>query len=146
VQEAFATILRTTARTPAGWDVERNGAGIVDAEAALVADLPRVPEATPGGSAASQPLLTSRERLAAILPEGDVQPTIASLLQTDDPDTAIDQFGDELGYLISEHPGFYASLARATLMQTPADREIAAVRLLLLSAASPQLAAAAGLE
>ena len=146
VQEAFATIMRTTARTPAGWDVERNGAGIVDAEAALVADLPRVPEATAGGSAASQPLLTSRERLAAILPDGDVQPTIASLLQTDDPDAAIDQFGDELGYLITEHPGFYASLARATLMQAPADREIAALRLLLLGAASPQLAAAARLE
>jgi hypothetical protein len=143
VQDTFATILRTTARTPSGWDVDRHGAGIANAQAALQAGLPHVPAAMPRAAAASQPLLTSRERLAAILPEGDIQPTIANLLHTDDPEAAIDHFGDELGYLITEHPGFYPSFAGPTLTHTPAAQDIAAVRLLLLSVASPQLAAAA---
>lgn len=37
---AFRSILRQSANVPAGWDTQRNGAGILDAFAAIEADLP----------------------------------------------------------------------------------------------------------
>ena len=78
VQEAFRHLVRETCRTPAGWDHDNWGAGIVDAKALLDAGLPPLPVTAGAPDGPADPV--SRQ-LAAVWSDRPVAEVIATLTE-----------------------------------------------------------------
>jgi Subtilase family/Peptidase family S41 len=109
LQAVFADLLRRTARRPAGWDTGQYGAGIVNAEALLAAQLP---VAVPPLAIEPAQALTAAQRLAPYLP--DPSPAAAAAaLDTLMPgqDGERDLYAGELAYHLSQDPQVRATFA-----------------------------------
>lgn len=143
VQAAFRALVRRTATVPGGWDTRRRGAGVVNAEALLQADLaswdgddPPPPSPAPG----AETLLDAAAALAPPEVEpADAQARVRALL----PDDAVTlgRFGDEVLFRLAEHE----PLRNAVFARPSAGLERGpAARTLLRALASPSLRDALG--
>jgi len=100
IQPVFASLLRQTARRPAGWNADY-GAGIVDAAALLVAPLPAaVPPLAVGAPASGV------ERLAAYFPDQSPASARAALdaVLADATPAERALFAGEIAYHMSQYP------------------------------------------
>jgi hypothetical protein len=120
VARVFKTLLQSTCRTPAGWDRERFGPGIVDARALLAAALPaevparKLRDARRAAVAADP---TGLEAIVHLLPEAPrtgVERAVAELLRVSDRELprALQDVGDELAFQLVMHPPLRDELAR----------------------------------
>ena len=145
VQSVFTQLLREHGfRRPAGWDTGRFGVGIVDAKALLDAPLPAVAPARELAEPAA-PRTSSRDRLEAVLgaeEPGEADARLAQLFQAPPErlEADIELLGDEVAYLLAENPDFLRRASVESDGQESASNDIEAVRALLASAGSPQLA------
>jgi hypothetical protein len=141
VQRLFAHVIQNHgAKKPPGWDDDKYGVGIVDAKKVL--DFP-LPDSLPTPRALEAPPTATRSMLETALgaeEPGEADDRIAALFgpRTRGREDQVDRFGDEVAYLLGEHPEFLARMNQA-----PRDRKAAsdvdATRTLLLSTGSPQL-------
>jgi hypothetical protein len=132
------------ARKPSGWDDDKYGVGIVDANKVLDFSLPAslpAPRARLEAPPASARMMLETA-LGAEEP-GEADERIAALFgpRTRGRDDQVDRFGDEVAYLLGEHPEF---LARMNTRGAASD--VDATRMLLVSTGSPQLVAALATE
>ena len=145
VQAVFVQVLRSSGFTrPDKWDTGKFGVGIVNAKAVLDAPLPDAPPPRPKESPQRT---SSRERLEAVLgaeETGEVEPELARLFRAPpgELDDEIDRIGDEVAYLLAENPDFLRHMSRARGSEQTAGDDVEAVRDMLASAGSPQLAGA----
>lgn len=145
--KAFVAMLRRDGfRRPPGWQTDRFGVGIVDANAALKAQ-PPAPETLETRDVAVErgPETTARQRVEVLFPEEGPEAVEARLEEIFgvggvELDDRIERFGDELVYLLAEHPEFHGRLAEAGPRAGPGTAGTDLTRALLLSVASPQLA------
>jgi len=145
VQSVFVQVLREHGfRRPEGWDTGRFGVGIVDAKALLDAPLPALPPTRELVETAA-PRTSSRERLEAVLgaeEPGEADARLAQLFRAPPErlDEDIELLGDEVAYLLAENPDFLRHANVESGGPESASDGVAAVRALLASAGSPQLA------
>ena len=145
MQSVFVQLLREHGfRRPAGWDTGRYGVGIADAKALLDAPLPTVPPARELVETAA-PRTSSRERLEAVLgaeEPGEADARLAHLFRSPPErlDEDIELLGDEVAYLLAENPDFLRRTSVESGGPESASDDVEAVRALLASAGSPQLA------
>ncbi len=112
VQSAFLEMVRQTCQTPAGWDTAQFGAGIVDADALLAADLtaPRLAEAP-----APAPDFDPLRRITAAYterPPTEVADALAARfgVPRSELDAVLRRQSSELVYLLGENPDRAAEL------------------------------------
>ncbi len=123
VQEAFRHLVRSTCRTPAGWDAGNWGAGIVDAKALLDAGLPALPTTAGAPSGPADPVARQLAATWSDVPAAEVLATVAEKLGLpDDLGTAtphrggsggrvdLARYAGEIRYRAGEDPEFRDSL------------------------------------
>jgi Subtilase family len=144
VQAAFRALARAHCTRPAGWDQHRLGAGIVNAEKLLAADLSTwrdVADTPPAPPTAPVPF--ALESVAAMAPEG-VEPGAAKARVSalfDGDRGRLGEHSDELVYRLAEH----RDVREAVFAEPGAGLEAAAAgRDLLRAVASPALREALG--
>jgi Subtilase family len=142
MQRLFVHVIeKHGARKPTGWDDDKYGVGIVDAKKVLDFALPASLPAPRAGLEAPQ--ASSRMMLETALgaeEPGEADERIAALFgpaPRGGPDDRIDRYGDEIAYLLGEHPEFTVRMGTRE-----AATDVDATRTLLLSTGSPQLVAA----
>jgi Subtilase family len=149
LQQLFVHVIQKHgAKKPSGWDGGKYGVGIVDAKKVLDFPLPASLPAPRAGleAAPASPRMMLETALGAEEP-GEADERIAALLgpRTRGREDEIDRFGDEIAYLLGEHPEFLARMnqpSRGPEAASDAD----AARTLLLSTGSPQLVEALATE
>jgi hypothetical protein len=141
LQRLFVHVIeKHGAKKPSGWDDDKYGVGIVDAKKVLDFALP---DSLPAVRALEAPPASSRMMLETALgaeEPGEADDRIAALLgpRTRGRDDQVDRLGDEIAYLLGEHPEFLARMnQRSRARETASDLD--ATRTLLLSTGSPQL-------
>lgn len=145
MQRLFVHVIeKHGARKPSGWDDDKYGVGIVDAKKLLDFPLPESLPAPRAGLEASP--ASARVMLETALgaeEPGEADDRIAALFgpRTRGRDDRIERFGDEIAYLIGEHPEFLARMGTRE-----AGSDVGATRTLLLSTGSPQLVEALATE
>ena len=144
IQAAFLHLVRTTGhRRPAGWDGDRYGVGIIDAQALLAAPLPAV-DAVTDALAADAPLVSDPlSKLNGLVPQlsrEELADRLSGILGVEqgELDEYLEHFGAELAYLLSED----ATVRRRLGASEPADAasEMPALAVELARLASPSLA------
>jgi serine protease len=120
IARVFKTLLQSTCRTPAGWDTENYGPGIIDAAALLSAPLPATPPARKLRDARRPAVAmdaTGIESLVHLMPEASrtaIERAIAELLDVDERalPRALQGVGDELAFQLAMHPALLATVQR----------------------------------
>lgn len=144
IQAAFLHLVRTTGhRRPAGWDGDRYGVGIIDAQALLAAPLPAA-DAVTDAPAADAPLVSDPlSKLNGLVPQlsrEELADRLSGILGVEqgELDEYLERFGAELAYLLSED----ATVRRRLGASEPADAasEMPALAVELARLASPSLA------
>jgi subtilisin family serine protease len=144
IQAAFLHLVRTTGhRRPAGWDGDRYGVGIIDAQALLAAPLPAA-DAVTDALAADAPLVSDPlSKLNGLVPElsrEELADRLSGILGVEqgELDEYLERFGAELAYLLSEDATVRSRLGASE----PADAasEMPALAFELARLASPSLA------
>lgn len=144
IQAAFLHLVRTTGhRRPGGWDGDRYGVGIIDAQALLAAPLPAA-DAVTDALAADAPLVSDPlSKLNGLVPElsrEELADRLSGILGVEqgELDEYLERFGAELAYLLSED----ATVRRRLGASEPADAasEMPALAVELARLASPSLA------
>jgi subtilisin family serine protease len=144
IQAAFLHLVRTTGhRRPAGWDGDRYGVGIIDAQALLAAPLPAA-DAVTDALAADAPLVSDPlSKLNGLVPQlsrEELADRLSGILGVEqgELDEYLERFGAELAYLLSED----ATVRRRLGASEPADAasEMPALAVELARLASPSLA------
>jgi subtilisin family serine protease len=144
IQAAFLHLVRTTGhRRPGGWDGDRYGVGIIDAQALLAAPLPAA-DAVTDAPAADAPLVSDPlSKLNGLVPElsrEELADRLSGILGVEqgELDEYLEHFGAELAYLLSED----ATVRRRLGASEPADAasEMPALAVELARLASPSLA------
>lgn len=144
IQAAFLHLVRTTGhRRPGGWDGDRYGVGIIDAQALLAAPLPAA-DAVTDAPAADAPLVSDPlSKLNGLVPElsrEELADRLSGILGVEqgELDEYLERFGAELAYLLSED----ATVRRRLGASEPADAasEMPALAVELARLASPSLA------
>jgi hypothetical protein len=142
LQGAFRSLLQASATVPSGWDAQAHGAGIVNAEALLDADLATASlDSAPPSPPLSGTAAWVRTVAAALAPEQpDAAERVAAALGHDE--VALAAHGDELVFRLAEEPevrvevlGSPGTGAALDAVEAPALPQLAAV-------ASPGLRAA----
>ena len=117
VQEAFRHLVRETCRTPAGWDQNNWGAGIVDAKALLDAGLPPLPTTLGAPSGPTDPAARQLAATWSDRPADEVLATVAAKLGIDTRAGAstpgvvhLTRYASEIRYRAGEDPQFRDSL------------------------------------
>ena len=104
VQAAFCALVCSSVRVPEGWDARRWGAGIIDAEALLSADLADVvlpPTSPPQAFSPGRWALDRAADLADDRDSADVARRVLALFGGDE--SALASHADELVYRLAEH-------------------------------------------
>jgi subtilisin family serine protease len=144
IQAAFLHLVRTTGhRRPGGWDGDRYGVGIIDAQALLAAPLPAA-DAVTDALAADAPLVADPlSKLNGLVPElsrEELADRLSGILGVEqgELDEYLERFGAELAYLLSEDATVRSRLGASE----PADAasEMPALAFELARLASPSLA------
>jgi hypothetical protein len=141
LQRLFVHVIeKHGAKKPSGWDDDKYGVGIVDAKKVL--DF-RLPDSLPAVRALEAPPTSKRTMLEIALgaeEPGEADERIAALFgpRTRGRDDQVDRFGDEVAYLLGEHPEFLVRMNRPSRARE-ASSDVDATRTLLLSTGSPQL-------
>lgn len=144
IQAAFLHLVRTTGhRRPGGWDGDRYGVGIIDAQALLAAPLPAA-DAVTDALAADAPLVSDPlSKLNGLVPQlsrEELADRLSGILGVEqgELDEYLEHFGAELAYLLSED----ATVRRRLGASEPADAasEMPALAVELARLASPSLA------
>ena len=144
IQAAFLHLVRTTGhRRPGGWDGDRYGVGIIDAQALLAAPLPAA-DAVTDAPAAYAPLVSDPlSKLTGLVPQlsrEELADRLSGILGVEqgELDEYLEHFGAELAYLLSED----ATVRRRLGASEPADAasEMPALAVELARLASPSLA------
>lgn len=144
IQAAFLHLVRTTGhRRPSGWDGDRYGVGIIDAQALLAAPLPAA-DAVTDAPAADAPLVSDPlSKLNGLVPQlsrEELADRLSGILGVEqgELDEYLEHFGAELAYLLSED----ATVRRRLGASEPADAasEMPALAVELARLASPSLA------
>ena len=144
IQAAFLHLVRTTGhRRPGGWDGDRYGVGIIDAQALLAAPLPAA-DAVADALAADAPLVSGPlSKLNGLVPElsrEELADRLSGILGVEqgELDEYLERFGAELAYLLSEDATVRSRLGASE----PADAasEMPALAFELARLASPSLA------
>lgn len=144
IQAAFLHLVRTTGhRRPGGWDGDRYGVGIIDAQALLAAPLPAA-DAVTDALAADAPLVSDPlSKLNGLVPElsrEELADRLRGILGVEqgELDEYLERFGAELAYLLSEDATVRSRLGASE----PADAasEMPALAVELARLASPSLA------
>lgn len=144
IQAAFLHLVRTTGhRRPGGWDGDRYGVGIIDAQALLAAPLPAA-DAVTDAPAADAPLVSDPlSKLNGLVPQlsrEELADRLSGILGVEqgELDEYLERFGAELAYLLSED----ATVRRRLGASEPADAasEMPALAVELARLASPSLA------
>ena len=144
IQAAFLHLVRTTGhRRPGGWDGDRYGVGIIDAQALLAAPLPAA-DAVADALAADAPLVSDPlSKLNGLVPElsrEELADRLRGILGVEqgELDEYLERFGAELAYLLSEDATVRSRLGASE----PADAasEMPALAVELARLASPSLA------
>jgi subtilisin family serine protease len=144
IQAAFLHLVRTTGhRRPGGWDGDRYGVGIIDAQALLAAPLPAA-DAVTDAPAADAPLVSDPlSKLNGLVPQlsrEELADRLSGILGVEqgELDEYLEHFGAELAYLLSED----ATVRRRLGASEPADAasEMPALAVELARLASPSLA------
>jgi subtilisin family serine protease len=144
IQAAFLHLVRTTGhRRPGGWDGDRYGVGIIDAQALLAAPLPAA-DAVTDALAADAPLVSDPlSKLNGLVPElsrEELADRLSGILGVEqgELDEYLERFGAELAYLLSEDATVRSRLGASE----PADAasEMPALAVELARLASPSLA------
>lgn len=144
IQAAFLHLVRTTGhRRPGGWDGDRYGVGIIDAQALLAAPLPAA-DAVTDALAADAPLVSDPlSKLNGLVPQlsrEELADRLSGILGVEqgELDEYLERFGAELAYLLSED----ATVRRRLGASEPADAasEMPALAVELARLASPSLA------
>jgi len=144
IQAAFLHLVRTTGhRRPGGWDGDRYGVGIIDAQALLAAPLPAA-DAVTDALAADAPLVSDPlSKLNGLVPElsrEELADRLSGILGVEqgELDEYLERFGAELAYLLSEDATVRSRLGASE----PADAasEMPALSVELARLASPSLA------
>jgi subtilisin family serine protease len=144
IQAAFLHLVRTTGhRRPGGWDGDRYGVGIIDAQALLAAPLPAA-DAVADALAADAPLVSDPlSKLNGLVPElsrEELADRLSGILGVEqgELDEYLERFGAELAYLLSEDATVRSRLGASE----PADAasEMPALAVELARLASPSLA------
>jgi subtilisin family serine protease len=144
IQAAFLHLVRTTGhRRPGGWDGDRYGVGIIDAQALLAAPLPAA-DAVADALAADAPLVSDPlSKLNGLVPElsrEELADRLSGILGVEqgELDEYLERFGAELAYLLSEDATVRSRLGASE----PADAasEMPALAFELARLASPSLA------
>ena len=144
IQAAFLHLVRTTGhRRPGGWDGDRYGVGIIDAQALLAAPLPAA-DAVTDAPAADAPLVSDPlSKLNGLVPQlsrEELADRLSGILGVEqgELDEYLEHFGAELAYLLSED----ATARRRLGASEPADAasEMPALAVELARLASPSLA------
>jgi subtilisin family serine protease len=144
IQAAFLHLVRTTGhRRPGGWDGDRYGVGIIDAQALLAAPLPAA-DAVTDALAADAPLVSDPlSKLNGLVPElsrEELADRLSGILGVEqgELDEYLERFGAELAYLLSEDATVRSRLGASE----PADAasEMPALAFELARLASPSLA------
>lgn len=144
IQAAFLHLVRTTGhRRPGGWDGDRYGVGIIDAQALLAAPLPAA-DAVTDALAADAPLVPDPlSKLNGLVPElsrEELADRLSGILGVEqgELDEYLERFGAELAYLLSEDATVRSRLGASE----PADAasEMPALAVELARLASPSLA------
>ena len=144
IQAAFLHLVRTTGhRRPGGWDGDRYGVGIIDAQALLAAPLPAA-DAVADALAADALLVSDPlSKLNGLVPElsrEELADRLSGILGVEqgELDEYLERFGAELAYLLSEDATVRSRLGASE----PADAasEMPALAVELARLASPSLA------
>ena len=144
IQAAFLHLVRTTGhRRPGGWDGDRYGVGIIDAQALLAAPRPAA-DAVTDAPAADAPLVSDPlSKLNGLVPQlsrEELADRLSGILGVEqgELDEYLERFGAELAYLLSED----ATVRRRLGASEPADAasEMPALAVELARLASPSLA------
>lgn len=144
IQAAFLHLVRTTGhRRPGGWDGDRYGVGIIDAQALLAAPLPAA-DAVTDALAADAPLVSDPlSKLNGLVPQlsrEELADRLSGILGVEqgELDEYLERFGAELAYLLSEDATVRSRLGASE----PADAasEMPALAVELARLASPSLA------
>src|SRR5215211_5911682 len=144
LQATFLHLVRTTGhRRPGGWDGDRYGVGIIDAQALLAAPLPAA-DAVTDALAADAPLVSDPlSKLNGLVPElsrEELADRLSGILGVEqgELDEYLERFGAELAYLLSEDATVRSRLGASE----PADAasEMPALSVELARLASPSLA------
>jgi subtilisin family serine protease len=144
IQAAFLHLVRTTGhRRPGGWDGDRYGVGIIDAQALLAAPLPAA-DAVADALAADALLVSDPlSKLNGLVPElsrEELADRLSGILGVEqgELDEYLERFGAELAYLLSEDATVRSRLGASE----PADAasEMPALAFELARLASPSLA------
>lgn len=144
LQAAFLHLVRTTGhRRPGGWDGDRYGVGIIDAQALLAAPLPAADAVTDALAADTALVSDPLSKLNGLVPElsrEELADRLGGVLGVErgELDEYLDRFGAELAYLLSEDATVRSRLGASE----PADAasEMPALAVELARLASPSLA------
>jgi subtilisin family serine protease len=144
LQAAFLHLVRTTGhRRPSGWDGDRYGVGIIDAQALLAAPLPAADAVTDAPAADTALVSDPLSKLNGLVPElsrEELADRLGGVLGAErgELDEYLDRFGAELAYLLSEDATVRSRLGASE----PADAasEMPALAVELARLASPSLA------
>jgi subtilisin family serine protease len=144
LQAAFLHLVRTTGhRRPSGWDGDRYGVGIIDAQALLAAPLPAADAVTDALAADTALVSDPLSKLNGLVPElsrEELADRLGGVLGAErgELDEYLDRFGAELAYLLSEDATVRSRLGASE----PADAasEMPALAVELARLASPSLA------
>jgi hypothetical protein len=149
LQRLFVHVIeKHGAKKPSGWDDDKYGVGIVDAKKVLDFPLPAsLPAPRAGLEAPPASARTMLETALGAEEPGEADERIAELFgpRTRGRDDQIDRFGDEVAYLLGEHPEFLARMNQPSRARDAAA-DVDATRTLLLSTGSPQLVEALSTE
>lgn len=144
LQAAFLHLVRTTGhRRPSGWDGDRYGVGIIDAQALLAAPLPAADAVTDALAADTALVSDPLSKLNGLVPElsrEELADRLGGVLGVErgELDEYLDRFGAELAYLLSEDATVRSRLGASE--PADADSEIPALAVELARLASPSLA------
>ena len=144
IQAAFLHLVRTTGhRRPSGWDGDRYGVGIIDAQALLAAPLPAADAVTDALAADALLVSDPLSKLNGLVPElsrEELADRLSGILGVEqgELDEYLERFGAELAYLLSEDATVRSRLGASE----PADAasEMPALAVELARLASPSLA------
>jgi len=115
-QEVFRGLVTQTCRTPAGWDISRFGAGIVDAKALLDAPLPDPQAVAAVPSTTGDAVPPALGQLAATWSDRSIEQIVRSLSNrlgglTGEPGAdRLARYASEIRYLAGEDPVLHAAL------------------------------------
>jgi len=127
VQQAFAEVLRRSARPVSGLDSDKYGPGIVDAEAALLVDLDQVDAGMTARRAPTQAI----DHFAAMVDRdpAELRQLLAQLLgvSIEDVDESFERWGAELAYLALHDPDGFDHMLDSMTEERPAAERSARV-------------------